>query len=362
MNPMLKLIAGCTAALMLGAGCVYVEEGGEPGDWNGSSGDDWNADNAVWYGGDDDWDDDCHGIDCGAGADDGCGAGCAECVSGICVDFHERADECLSDAACAFDGVCIGGECMICPDDCSFDDDCQSGWKCSTEDVCIPDSRCRADSDCGAGRVCAPNGFCSEPLGELPLDEETDPDDSEQPDNCPDTGCVTHVCQFNSDCAAGDWCINGECRSACDDDADCPTSESCDPTVCEVSICMPDAGGGEECLYNSECENGVCENGHCIDRCTADADCGSGEFCDVGSCRPDHRPQPQCHVNADCATGEVCSDAKCRQVCTCDEDCGDVDVFTCDAGACLPRAESSPQCQTAAHCATGHNCVNGACE
>ena len=60
-------------------------------------------------------------------------------------------------------------------------------------------------------------------------------------------------------------------------------------------------------------------------------------------------------------TGEVCSDAKCRQYCTCDEDCGDVDVFVCDAGACLPRAEASPECISSEHCAAGQNCVDGAC-
>ena len=222
--------------------------------------------------------------------------------------------------------------------------------------------------DWGDGDICTDDSGCFDD----DWDDWDDHDHDHTPPTAPeapgvggdcadDAGCEPPACVLNSDCSAGDYCVNGACLDTCAADTDCATGEVCDLGVCNVGLCLPDPDGGGECLYHADCDGGVCQNGYCFERCSADADCADGEVCDAGSCRNDDRPQPQCLVNADCAEDEVCSDAKCRANCTCDEDCGGgAGEFVCDAGACLPTSESAPECVSAADC-VGLNCVDGAC-
>ena len=49
-------------------------------------------------------------------------------------------------------------------------------------------------------------------------------------------GCAEESCQFESDCATGQSCIEGACVYLCSEDADCRSGFSCIEGQCEVTI------------------------------------------------------------------------------------------------------------------------------
>lgn len=105
------------------------------------------------------------------------------------------------------------------------------------------------------------------------------------------------------------------------------------------------------CKANSDCKAGqVCVNGQCL-QCVEDDACGPGKVCQDGACTT----KPECVKDADCSGGQVCQAGKC-QACTGDGECGP--GGKCNAGACTrPTA-----CTTDEQCADDEDCVDGYCQ
>ncbi|MCK4659721.1 MAG: hypothetical protein KAV82_09400, partial [Phycisphaerae bacterium] len=92
---------------------------------------------------------------------------------------------------------------------------------------------------------------------------------------------IDEACALDSDCPAGETCVNGVCVS----------------------------GAEPECVFNSDCATGeTCVNGECVagtaPECEFDSDCAAGEACVNGECVSD--TTPECVFDSDCATGETC--------------------------------------------------------
>jgi hypothetical protein len=97
----------------------------------------------------------------------------------------------------------------------------------------------------------------------------------------PDCGgpCATlcpGTCAANSDCPAGEACLNGVCLASgsCFDDADCPVGTHCDP--------------------NSQ---------QCISSCIDDTQCPAGAFCDPETQQCKLASGSTCNSHADCLSG-----------------------------------------------------------
>ncbi len=136
--------------------------------------------------------------------DDFCGPACLLCDDDECVKLKPGASECASDAECSGTDVCIGGECIYCPQTCSNNDNCSKNYLCSDDGVCIPDDRCRNNNDCKDTEICSQNGYCVKPKTQ-----------TKDPKDCQDDDCVTLACRDNTECRVGSTCTNGACVADC---------------------------------------------------------------------------------------------------------------------------------------------------
>lgn len=183
-----------------------------------------------------------------------CGSN-ADCDEGSCDLGRRVCVECVGDADCANDGICVSNACqpiitcdssndcpseLVCHDglgrcvDCEADADCEDGEVCD-ETVCR--SACDSDKDCrGDGLLCDTTaGFCVE--------------------------CVAHA-----DCADDEYCRDTTC-----------TPQSCSPGLRECS--------GDELLTCTESGSGF-DAAICDDGCTGssgDARCTEGAASSGGS-------------------------------------------------------------------------------
>lgn len=139
------------------------------------------------------------------------------------------------------------------------------------------------------------------------------------------------VCQDNSDCAAGCFCVDGTCEEAgfCSTNQDCPAGFHCD----DRSSCVPDT-----CSAEQPCDSGsICQNGTCTPTCVcstdAEAQANGFGYCDeaTSTCMPGSDPAGSCAGDVTCATkpptcpvGEVplvrdgCFTGDCRAIAQCD--------------------------------------------
>jgi len=317
-------------------------------------------------------DDDCDGL-----IDEGCdGTPCAsnaDCAAGeVCIDGLCSADfGCTSDADCPAGMVCDAATatCRVACDDMDADGYC-APYDCDDanpevgpgmpeicgngiDDDCdgIVDDGCQSctdDSQCPAGQVCV-NGECT---GNLP-------------------------CTSNEDCPYRHICIEGIClpNLECTSDSDCPSGQVCDAAT---ATCVD---ASQPCSSNEDCGFGeICVDGQCMTGCASDLDCDPGYVCDSGICVPD---VTRCTDDSDCPSGQVCdtTTATCVPDCT-DNDqdgfCADVDCDDADASVNPGAAEScgngkdddcdgqidegcGASCTSDTDCGAGEVCVAGEC-
>jgi hypothetical protein len=183
--------------------------------------------------------------------------------------------------------------------------------------------------------------------------------------------------------------VDNDCNGQIDENAICPTGQTCLDGVCVQQFCGTErpAPEGYTCTAagvvqkdtcgGATCGNGdLCQYGHCVDPCPTttingkavssvcatgttcgggaciaggcyEAGCGSGLLCLEGTCQAD-----PC-ANKLCPSGTFCRQGDCVQACTfvtcyVGEKCG-IDGF-CEADPCSGKA-----------CLAGQKCTNGSC-
>jgi hypothetical protein len=180
-----------------------------------------------------------------------------------CYTYPDGWQECFPDSwGCANDDGCAGG--CYCDENtgecveagyCSTDAECGFGMECDCSGSCIPagteNRSCNPNScwqtGCPVGFVCAADGTCV-------------------PDGTPN-------CTSDAECAAGCYCLNGNCEetSICTADNQCPAGQTCDenrttcepitgtcytPAVCNVA--PPACNAGELAEVANGCYTGLC--------------------------------------------------------------------------------------------------------
>lgn len=156
--------------------------------------------------------------------------------------------------------------------------------------------------------------------------------------------------------------LDSDCDGVPDNDAGCPTGQSC-----VAGRCQPPCGTGE---LGGSCPSGEqCVNGECVDTACQGVTCGSGQSCRGGACvdpcagvvcpRGEQcafgRCVDPCSV-VSCGSGEVCQDGACRDLCQC---AGCDPGLACNSdGRCLPPACVGVSCQSGSACVEDGGCVD----
>lgn len=191
---------------------------------------------------------------------------------------------------------------------------------------------------------------------------------------CDVTAQTCVLCLLDSDCQAGEHCLNHDCVDACQNDAQCSSGH-----------CQPQLGACVDCLGDTDCPSGHCDTsrGACL-ACLSDEDCPTlyiqEEFCHPPHqickkkklefrCNESNQCESTCQSDQGCQQGEVCHPIDHRCVtCYQDKNCiengsgkvCDVTLNTCleclldaDCGDETKRCESnlcSFYCTKDAHC------------
>ncbi|MCB9733275.1 MAG: hypothetical protein H6745_11770 [Deltaproteobacteria bacterium] len=285
----------------------------------------------------------------------GCTAAAGHCgVPGVC---------CAGDAECGVGGVCRGGRCFAEPSGsaCFGDDDCATaGDVCRGESLCT----CGADASCvvptTAGRCGAPGGTCCQEnsdckAGELCVEGQ---------------GCVTKPptgrCWVDGHCGAGRVC-EGATLCDCEDDTceaqmgtcrtpvvQCNNSTPCDPgmrcvvpdtTVCPGGdaptdgVCVPEVDGG--CWHSADCVPYL--------RCIGENICtdpgGCAEPNNAGQCRAPILLKDCCKSHDECVDGAECRNQNTSLTCPPDE-----------SAICVPKPIYGESCWNFHDCPDGYVC------
>ncbi len=214
---------------------------------------------------------------------------------GTCIPGEAPIETCESGSTCA-DGLCLDGTCASCSGDCGGSTTCQFDNHCADDQSCLDGqctSNCTIKEDCSKGQTCQ---------GSV---------------------CVTDLeaaCGADIACVGSDICVNNVCRSDCSATGICRSakdvcSDVMDTGTQEVRVCLPDAAASYECKLNKDCTGGeLCVNGVCRTACVEDADCAiceDGPVCSQSFCMTAAEANPQCTVNTDCTDGKVCLNAQC---------------------------------------------------
>ena len=212
--------------------------------------------------------------------------------------------------------------------DCLVNSDCKQPFKCAFE---LCHAECEESRDCPAGARCV---AAARPYKVCQLEEE-------------------RRCQRTRDCPEGLICgVDGECRDACESDAQCVTNQRCVGGTCADEDELDDEGQlpvasgqvdrveGAPCTYFSDCAGVLlCREQICVPECRADKDCSEGSACREGRCALDGSQPKACDYNSDCLTdegidvGERCLRGRCLCQCVEDRDCGKGQV--CDDCGCV---------------------------
>lgn len=128
--------------------------------------------------------------------------------------------------------------------------------------------------------------------------------------NCTlDTECLTSLsgrkcvggrcaqCALDVECATGQTCLNGTCRSPCETDGDCAGFARCIAGRCIESGCQTD----RECVAATRNVEATCgTNGKCKVPCQTDLECGSPRDYAFFSCLRNECVYTGCQTDKDC--------------------------------------------------------------
>jgi hypothetical protein len=190
-----------------------------------------------------------------------------------------------------------------------------------------------------------------------------------------DAGPGLSLCTSDTQCPAGDQCIDGLCHlpvacsgpsCPCGDGGACPAMWACSQGVCVSPACQGVACPSGEACVGGACYPAVCDGGPCP----------AGAACVGGSCYP-----TACSGPAACEPGEVCVDQGCTVAlcvgvtCPADERCvlgacvdagvpeagdaGSADAGTPDAGVPDAGLDAGPS-DAGADAGSCYQCVTGA--
>jgi len=238
-----------------------------------------------------------------------------------------------------------------------------------------PECETRADCDGGvAGGLVCTGGVCAgcTSSSQCRLIEACDPVQR----RCTLLPCFGNECTQHSDCALGDYCVQGLCLAPgpanaegcavllCGSDKDCNSGQRCNPKtfVCEEDLgCDPvlaPCASGQVCnTATGACVPGCttateaqvcgplvsCIGGRCV-QCAQDSDCGPGLTCDTAS--GECAGSAECTATRDCPVGDEC----------------DAPTGTCVSTA-RPPCTSNESCASDERCETRTgDCVSGACQ
>jgi hypothetical protein len=284
------------------------------------------------------WICDIYGNYCRCVNDDGCNTAIGErCTTAGTCEIYTG---CKTDQDCAGCQRCEieSGECL-CTDDCG----CAEGEKCNASGYCQPSSGCFDNADCAQGEICntptktcIPANTCTSkfqcPLGQICTggtcvdgceDHGDCPWENDVKSACMDGSCVAGVCGDDSFCDFMEYCNNGNCLSAYDEQ-DAPYCRPCDNMVLDTcgpvsnpcliypylppeefaqvsdEYCAVDCSEGQRCPNGFECSSIISIKQ--TDLCQTDNDCPLGLPClkgaeeDEGFC-PCHPMKNACPEN-----------------------------------------------------------------
>lgn len=263
-------------------------------------------------------------------------------------------DACSSRTDCIEGLVCAGGSCAYpTADGCETAEDCPRGTRCDEANQCV--AGCATSADCASDEACdfslARCVHCS--LTDT-CGDETDGGDNgdggtdggDKGDGGSDGG-PTPDCTTKYDCADGEVCQGGSCRS--------PTTTACTSSAT--------CGRGRVCTFMGQCEAGCEENRDCADgrlchptrlmceKCSPQNPCGAGELCVEEACVA----APTCGSTADCVgsyDGSICRDGFCTN-CSGHASCNTAPYstsqppknFCTNEGFCVGATCSDEQCK-----------------
>lgn len=294
------------------------------------------------------------------------GAGCPNCVDGVCCDSPCTA-QCQACDVVGFAGICtnvIGEPPHGTRTACSPFLQCGTSGACSTG--CASDAACATGNYCGStscypkkgnGTGCAANNECTS--GFCATGMCCDSACTGQCDSCNLTGkagtCspVTGPPESGKPaCGLGFQCQAGACAPSCTTDLQCAASH-----YCSGGTCLAKKPLGSTCTTTSECASFNCVDGYC---CNSPCN-GACQACDVptleGKCAPVSPGAP--HGTRTCTPSIYCGAAgACSSSCTTHADCAS--GLICLGGTCTSKKLNGSSCLDGGECAST-NCVNGTC-
>lgn len=232
------------------------------------------------------------------------------------------------------------------------DSDCNDSFPC-TDDRCV-DGQCVHEPFSGArecdGIACTMGDRCELGMCQAGTPEHT---------ACPDDGnpCTAETCEPEAGCNRD----NAE-GASCDDRISCTAQDACRGGVCRgtdscasVGICSAATGMCTACSSTADCDD--------RDPCTTDS-------CSAGSCKHVDNTSA-CNDGKSCTTNDVCKSRVCAGTSTCPSDamcagstcrCNDTSKALC-ANTCVVLASSNQHCgQCGRACTNGASCQNSACK
>ncbi len=213
---------------------------------------------------------------------DDCEADGAICVFDHCMAFCEADEECPDGQLCDT-GLCrIDGEDPGADGDADADADADADTDADGDaDVaCTFNADCEEDEACydGACRTaCAEDGSCADGFDCtyglcVPTPEPETPE----------------TCVRSDECLDGQVCLDGACAELCTTQEDCGDDLVCDRGICkEEADPQDDPPPTTECVVSTDCAEGQqCLDGSCRTPCWTECDCDyrAGEVCESGYC------------------------------------------------------------------------------
>lgn len=157
-------------------------------------------------------------------------------------------------------------------------------------------------------------------------------------------------CDGNSDCAGGQVCRDGLCRTICTSEQEC----SQDAPLCRAGICLP-----KQCEENADCQGGFrCEANDCVPIDDIVCEPSSVTCANESALR-------RCNTDGTAFTDEACPN---DEVCTSSDGGGECQSTPCSpVGSGCIDARSSYICDasgtlTVTSCDADQTCRNGACQ